>query len=126
MRRYEDIIHLSRPVSETRPRMSMIDRAAQFSPFAALTGYDAAVRETARFTDRRVDLTEQEKAMLDEKLLAFRRGDRVTVTYFLPDDRKEGGAYLTVSGLFVRLDPVQRLLVLEDLAVSVQDIYKIE
>lgn len=126
MSKYEDIIHLPHPVSETHPRMSMADRAAQFSPFAALTGYDAAVRETARLTDSRMELDESAKGILDRKMQELQRGQPVTVTYFKPDRHKAGGAYLTVTAPFLRLDPIERRLVLEDLSVPVTDIYSIE
>ena len=102
MGKYDDIINLPHHVSATRPRMSMIDRAAQFSPFAALTGYDAAIKETGRLTDRRIELTEDSRAAMDRKqqLLVENLADHpeVSVTYFVPDERKAGGAYITVTG----------------------------
>ena len=99
--KYDDIIHLPHHVSATRPRMPMLDRAAQFSPFVALTGYEAAVRETARLTDQRVELDESAKAELDRKLrllLSLPGQPEASITYFRPDERKEGGAYETVTG----------------------------
>ena len=105
---YDDIIDLPHPTSERHPRMPMVNRAAQFSPFAALTGYDAAVKETARLTDAKVELTEEEKSILDAKLqmLADRIASQPTVkfTYFKPDQKKAGGAYLTVSGIVKKID----------------------
>lgn len=113
---YEDIIHLPHHVSKTRPQMSMIDRAAQFSPFAALTGYDAAIKETGRLTDERTDLGEETKAMLDMKqhylLAVISDQPEITVTYFVPDERKAGGAYVTVTGNLKRIDEYERLLIL--------------
>ena len=115
---YDDIIDLPHHVSATRLRMSMIDRAAQFSPFAALTGYDAAIKETGRLTDERIELSEESRAALDRKqqLLMDNLADRpeVSVTYFVPDERKAGGAYVTVTGIVKKVDEYERLLILAD------------
>lgn len=116
--KYDDIIDLPHHVSATRPRMSMIDRAAQFSPFAALTGYDAAIKETGRLTDRRIELSEDERIVLDRKqqILLDHIGDRpeVSITYFVPDERKDGGAYVTVTGKVKRIDEFERCITLAD------------
>ncbi len=116
--KYEDILDLPHHVSATRRRMSMTERAAQFSPFAALTGYDAAIRETGRLTDCSVELEGDEKALLDRRIqLLFRHLDRqpwITVTYFVPDRRKSGGAYETVEGRVRKIDPLEQALFLED------------
>ena len=115
---YDDIIHLPHHVSKTRPQMSMEDRAAQFSPFAALTGYDAAILETGRLTDEKVELGEETRAILDRKqkylaeIIASR--PEVTVTYFVPDEKKSGGAYSTVTRFLKRIDEYERVLVLTD------------
>lgn len=115
---YDDIIDLPHHVSATRPRMTMIDRAAQFSPFAALTGYDAAIKETGRLTDQRIELTEDSRAVLDRKqqLLVDNLADHpeVSVTFFVPDERKAGGAYVTITGRVKKVDDYQRLLILTD------------
>ena len=115
---YDDIIDLPHHVSATRPRMSMIDRAAQFSPFAALTGYDAAIKETGRMTDERIELSEESRAVLDRKqqLLLDNLADHpeVSVTFFVPDERKAGGAYVTVTSRVKKVDDYQRLLLLTD------------
>ena len=115
---YDDIIDLPHHVSVTRPRMSMIDRAAQFSPFAALTGYDAAIKETGRLTNERIELTEDSRAVLDRKqqLLLDNLADHpeVSVTYFVPDERKSGGAYVTVTSQVKKVDEYERLLILTD------------
>ncbi|MBQ9166439.1 MAG: hypothetical protein IJX71_05905 [Oscillospiraceae bacterium] len=115
---YDDIINLPHHVSATRPRRSMIDRAAQFSPFAALTGYDAAIKETGRLTDQRIELTEDSRAILDRKqqLLVDNLADHpeVSVTFFVPDERKAGGTYVTVTGRVKKVDDYQRLLILTD------------
>ena len=97
--KYDDIINLPHPVSKTHPRMSLHDRAAQFSAFAALTGHDAAIKETARLTDERWEIAEDTKEQLNETLQQIAENiDKditVTFTYFVPDLRKSGGAYVT-------------------------------
>ena len=114
---YDDIIGLPHPVSSARPRMSRENRAAQFSPFAALTGHDAAVRETARLTERKPELGEGAVAELDMKLnmladmIDFR--PEITVTHFVPDTKKDGGAYVTTTGAVKRIDGYERAIVLE-------------
>ena len=115
MTEYDDIIDLPRPKSKHEP-MPMSDRAAQFSPFAALTGYDAAIAETARLTDQRIELSEEERAELDYKqqYLATLDAPTVTVTYFVPDERKSGGAYVTHTGVLKRVDEVERMGVFKD------------
>lgn len=116
MGRYDDIIDLPHHVSTTHHRMSMLERAAQFQPFRALTGYEDAVRETARLTDDRVELTEDEKALLDGKLqrLADNLASHplVTVTYFQPDKKKAGGAYVTATGELKKIDDFTGTLLL--------------
>lgn len=112
MTEYDDIIDLPRPKSKHEP-MPMSDRAAQFSPFAALTGYGDAIDETARLTDARIELSEEERAELDYKqqYLATLDAPTVTVTYFVPDERKSGGAYVTHTGVLKRVDEVERMVV---------------
>lgn len=118
MGKYDDIINLPHHVSSTRPQMSMSDRAAQFSPFAALTGYDAAIKETGRLTDARIELDEEELKQLDAKfqILADHLNDdaKATITYFQPDDRKEGGAYRTITTSLKKIDTFERLLTMQD------------
>ena len=115
---YDDIIHLPHPTSKNRPRMSIHDRAAQFSPFAALSGHAAAIAETARLTDRKLELDEDTKAELDRRqaILLEHISERpeVTVTWFRPDERKEGGAYITTTGRLKKLDEAERILILTD------------
>lgn len=115
MTEYDDIIDLPRPKSKHEP-MPMSDRAAQFSPFAALTGYSDAIDETARLTDRRIELSEEESAELDYKqqYLSTLDSPMVTVTYFVPDSRKSGGAYVTHTGVLKRVDEVERMMVFID------------
>lgn len=115
---YEDIIHLPHHVSSVHTPMPVEARAAQFSPFAALTGYGDAVRETGRLTEERAELEEDEMGDLDRKLTELQEqiGDRpeISVTYFKPDARKSGGAYVTATGRIRKIDMFPRALVLED------------
>lgn len=115
---YDDILHLPHHVSAKRTQMPIADRAAQFSPFAALTGYDDAVKETARLTDEQIELDENSKTILNEKLemILERLGERpsVQITYFRPDDRKAGGAYVAVTGIVRKVDAYERTVMLED------------
>ena len=114
--KYADILHLPHHVSPTRRRMTMAERAAQFSPFAALVGYEGAVQETARMTDQHIDLSEDEKAVLDQKqqiiLWALEQGEqpKVTVTYFRPDGKKDGGEYLRHSGNIKKVHVAKKVL----------------
>ena len=118
MGNYDDIIDLPHHVSETHPPMSRADRAAQFSPFAALTGYDTAVRETARVTERRIELDEGVKAELNARLNCIlehlSEHPQVSITYFMPDEKKSGGAYRTVTGAVRKLDSFAKTLTLVD------------
>ena len=112
--RYDDIIGLDRPPSPGHPPMTMLERAAQFSPFAALTGYEDAIAEAARITDRRLELGEEAQQALDQQLqrlqaLAASR-PLARVTRFLPDEKKEGGAYVTAMVRVRGVDPVARVL----------------
>lgn len=114
--KYQDIIHLSRPTSAKRAKMSMVDRGAQFSPFAALVGYEDAIRETARLTNRKVELTEGEMMALNEKIrdLLEHPGAQAGITHFVQDLRKEGGAYVTENCCIRKVDPYGRGLILAD------------
>ena len=116
--KYDDIIHLPHPTSPRHPRMSMADRAAQFSPFAALTGHGAAVSETARLTDQKAELGEDVRALLDQKqrILSehIKEHPEITVTWFQPDTKKAGGEYRTVAGALKRIDGAEQVLVLTD------------
>jgi hypothetical protein len=111
--------------------MTLADRAAQFSPFAALTGHGAAIRETARLTDTQVELDETVKATLDEKLrLLLDQADhcpQVSITYFLPDEKKDGGAYVTVTGIIKRVDDMEHVILLTDgQMIPVDDVVAID
>ena len=128
---YDDILHGSRPVSQKHPPMSRADRAAQFSPFAALTGYEAAVKETARLTQGKIELSDEEKESIDRVLqaLSAHRSEQppVIVTYFLPDQKKDGGAYVTVTGALKRIDLLERRLILTDgTLIPIDDISQLQ
>ncbi len=120
MNKYEDILHLPHPEPNTakHPRMSILDRAAQFSPFAALTGYDDAIEETARLVGRRIEPDEDERQRMDETLTILRtniaRRPEAIVTYFVPDERKEGGEYVNFRGNLRRIDEVDKSLIFAD------------
>lgn len=112
---YQDIIHLPRHVSPTHPPMSMENRAAQFSAFAALSGYEDAVRETGRLTQERIELSEEEQMVLDYELgQALEQGCEVKVTWFVPDERKEGGSYQSVRGYLKKADAQAGILQMRD------------
>lgn len=130
-RNYDDIIHLPHHVSSKHPQMPVYDRAAQFAPFAALTGHDAAIQETARLTDERAELDENEKAQLDERLRMVHETladqPNVTVTYFQPDGRKSGGTYVTVTGNVKKIDMYDHALIMTDgLRIPLDEIFGIE
>ena len=118
MMKYDDIIHLPHHRSKKHAPMPLIDRAAQFSPFAALTGHDAAIKETARFTDRKIELDEYEIAVLDDALQQIKgkieKHPEITVTYFQPDMRKNGGEYVTITGRVKKLDEYTKSMIIED------------
>ncbi len=128
---YDDIINLPHHVSRTHPKMSSANRAAQFSPFAALTGYDAAIKETARLTDKRIELGENAMAALDMKLrmLADIIADHpeIAVTYFQSDKKKQGGAYVTDIGSLKKIDDYEgNIVLMSGKKISIEDILDIE
>lgn len=116
--KYDDIIDMEVPTSKTHPRMSLEARAAQFSPFAALTGHDDAIRETSRITVEKQELGEDAVLYLNEQLNFIRQNIaasvRVTITYFVPDEKKTGGKYITCSGIVKKIDEHQRSVVMAD------------
>ena len=116
--KYDDIIHLSRPRSGRRAEMSNYDRAAQFSPFAALTGFDAAIEETGRLTDRRMELDEGGKQLLDEQMHAVLEvidtQPQVEILWFRYDERKAGGSYVTTAGRIKKIDCYNQKILLAD------------
>lgn len=133
--KYDDILYLSRPVSKRHPPMPLLDRAAQFAPFAALTGHEDAVREAARLTDTYIELDEEQREKLDQQLsllLAAMHENpysepEVTITYFKPDEKKDGGAYIPVIGKVKKVDVHRRQIILSDeTALPVDSIISIE
>ena len=118
--KYDDIIKLSHHISKKHPQMSMEERAAQFAPFAALVGYEDAVEETARITTKRIELNEEEKNALDIKLQMLNEQihsqiyPNVTIMYFVPDLKKDGGKYIKISGTVKRIDEYKQLIILDD------------
>lgn len=116
--KYDDMIQLPHHVSSRRARMSMVDRGAQFSPFAALVGYDAAIEETARLTDRAIELDEGGKALLDERLRMVmelpQAHPEITLTYFRPDLYKAGGEYVRFTGRVKKIDGYTRAILFTD------------
>lgn len=134
---YDDIIKLPHHVSARHPRMPLSDRAAQFSPFAALTGYDAIIQETARLTEEFAELDEDRKAQLDERLRMIKetlnrrdnpeREPEVIITYFEPDAKKSGGRYVTVRGRVKKIDERGRRILLEDRTIlPMESLFAIE
>lgn len=117
MDNYSDIINLSRPVSK-RPRMSLEQRSAQFAPFAALTGYEGQVKETARLTNKKIEINEELKEILDLKIQLIQEKIKeqpdVTITYFIPDDKKQGGKYKTVTNSVKKIDTYKNEIILID------------
>ena len=128
---YDDIIDLPRRVSSSHPQMSAAERAAQFSPFAALTGFESAIKETARLTDERRELDETASAVLEMKLnmLADMIKDRpeAAITYYRPDKTKKGGAYVTITGTVKKISGDEGVLIFENgEKIAVPDIFDIE
>ena len=128
---YDDILHLARPQSKKHRPMLMEDRAAQFLPFAALTGYDAAVSETARLTEDRIELDPQEAERLGARLavLVKRQQEQpeLSLLYYVPDARKAGGAYVTVSGRIKKITDFPRCIYLTDGSrIPIEDIVAVE
>ena len=128
---YDDIIHLPHPDSPKHPRMSLYDRAAQFSPFSALTGHSAAIAETGRLTDRRVELDEYEMTRVDAELQHLQEllpgRPTASITHFVPDERKNGGSYQTVTGEVKRIDAVNGVIQMADRqCIPIADVFSIE
>lgn len=128
---YDDIIDLPHPISRTHPQMSQLNRAAQFAPFAALTGYNEAIKETQRLTDERRVLDENQKVFLNDALLLIMehiaQRPLIHVTYFKEDKKKDGGAYYSITKRIKRVDECNRLLIFEDyFKLYIEDIYEID
>lgn len=131
MGKYDDIINMSHHVSKRHPQMSLEARSAQFAPFAALTGYEDAVSETGRLTSDKIELSEDERAILDRKLKIIQENiadePSIFITYFIPDIFKEGGSYVTINCNLKRIDNINRVIVLSDKStINFDDILEIE
>ena len=128
---YEDIVNLPPHISKKHPQPSMMDRAARFAPFAAITGYEEMVLEEARITEERVDLDEGALSLLNEKLNMIQEfldeEPEVTITYFEPDKKKDGGAYISITGTVKRIDEYERIVLMsDDKKIKIDEIYAIE
>lgn len=128
---YEDIVNLPRHISKIHPQATMADRAARFSPFAAISGYEDMVKEAARVTEERIDITDATKELLNEKLnmiIEFLDEEpEVTITYFEPDKKKDGGAYISITGTVKRIDEYERIVLMsDDKKIRIDEIYAIE
>ena len=127
---YEDIINLERPISKKHGKMSIGDRAAQFAPFAALTGFGAVIKETARLTDSKIELDEEEKQILNQKLQVIKSKlsemPFITLTYFEKDLLKEGGKYINLTGNIKKIDEYNQEIVMTDgTKIRIEDIIEI-
>ncbi len=129
--RYDHIMHLPNPEPTVRPRMAMEKRAAQFAPFAALTGYEESVAEEARLTEEKLELSEDMIDMIDARLAVIqyhiKEQPNIAVTYFIPDNKKAGGRYVTVSGNVKMLDRIERAIIMADRTeIPIEDVRYIE
>lgn len=128
--KYDDIINLPHHVSKKHPQMGVVARSAQFAPFAALTGYEDEVKETARLTDSKKDIDEEQKQVLDRKLQLIKQKihtkPEVTITYFIPDLKKDGGEYVTVTGNIRKIDEFNQLIIMQDeTEIYIEDVIEI-
>ena len=128
---YDDIIHLPHHVSKTHPQMPLLNRAAQFSPFAALTGHAAAIQEAARLTDPFIEPDESRKELLNAQLQMIKENleqkPKIEVTYFRPDSRKSGGAYVTFCGQVQKIDEnSRRILFVDGTSIQIEYLYAID
>ncbi len=128
--KYDDIINLEHHVSKTHKQMSIEERSAQFAPFAALTGYEDEVKETERITERMIEITEDIRSILDEKIRLIQNKiaeqPNVTITYFVPDINKQGGKYQTINGIIKKIDNYEKKLILtSNTEIFIKDIIEI-
>lgn len=131
MSAYDDIINLPHPTSANHPRMSMHNRAAQFAPFAALTGYEDAIDEEGRLTEDKIELDEQRREALDEKIRLLmdhkELNPSVKITYYVPDEKKEGGAYKEHVGTIKKIDTLKHIICFDDgVELSVENLFDVE
>ena len=129
--KYDDIINLPHHVSKIHPCMSVYARSAQFAPFAALKGYDDEIKETGRFTNKKIVIDEEQKFNLNIKLNIIKRNilnnPKIIFTYFIPDERKDGGKYVKVKSFVKKIDEYKKIIVLEDnTKINIYDIVNIE
>lgn len=129
--KYQSIINMKHPTSIKHPRMSRIQRAAQFAPFAALTGHDDAIQETARLTDKKIELDEEQLVMLNEKLQIISElkhlEEPVKIIYFVKDSKKAGGKYQEKIGIIKRIDEIERKIIFQDKSyIDIDDILEID
>jgi len=124
MSKYDDIIHLNRPISRHK-KQSVDSRAAQFAPFAALTGYESAIKETARLTDKKIEINDELREALNFKLNFLnnhiKERNEIIIIYFIKDDKKNGGQYVSKKGIIKRIDPVSETIKLEDNTIIIMD-----
>lgn len=130
MNNYDDIIKLPHHTSKTRKSMSLYNRAAQFAPFAALTGYGTAINETARRTNKKIELDDDSKYMISEKLKLIikdiKNHPKIRVLYYVPDQKKEGGSYQTIESNLKKIDDVYKIIYLSEIKINIEDIIDIE
>lgn len=127
LHQYDDIINLPRPESSRHPHMSDYDRAAQFSPFSALTGYEDCINEAARITEERIEIDENQKNILNEQLKKIKenikKNPEITITYFKPDEKKKGGLYITETGAVKKIDEYNRkVCMIKGECIQIEDI----
>ena len=128
---YNHILDMPHHVSKTRPQMSRLNRAAQFAPFAALTGHDEAVKETARLTDYKIEIDEYSKEELNRRIIYINENidlePKVAITYFVPDSKKSGGAYVTESSVVSKIKEYENVIVMTSgVEIPIQEIILIE
>lgn len=125
---YDDIIYMKHHQSKIHKPMSLSERAAQFAPFAALTGHEAAIKETARLVDEKVELDDYQKGMINDQLNKLRNNHQqlVNITYFKKDDKKVGGTYLNIKGYVNKIDMYEHFIIIDNKKVFFEDIYSLE
>lgn len=130
MKKYDEIINLSRPKSK-HPQMTLEQRSAQFAPFAALTGYEGQIKETARLTDKRLELDEEAKSILDTKIQIIKekiaQQPQIEITYFIPDKQKEGGKYVTIENKIKKINPyTNEIIMIDKTNIKIDEIIDIQ
>ncbi len=130
MKKYDEIINLSRPKSK-HPKMTLEQRSAQFAPFAALTGYEGQIKETARLTDKRLELDEEAKSILDTKIQIIKekiaQQPQIEITYFVPDNKKDGGRYETVNSIIRKIDEYYNKIIMNNgISIDIGEIIDIQ